>query len=243
MRVGFIITCVSLLLGSCLLGDADGEAPPPASAAQTAAIVFNPDVSVDEDGNADGPLLLPRTTGPRPAAAGEDVGNFDFDADAFMSGDLPVRRGRIDGPMGERTFTGETVQNRGWFTAWDDSVRAEGYLTLEVAANEDGGPGAGMLILGVEGPLDDIMLAIDGADDFARRLPTGLSTWVAGCWGPEMNTWDNDVGADHPEVLVREDPEDPDNVLFEITAAFDGGDPVEGEIDINRGAVTSMLVD
>jgi hypothetical protein len=242
MRVGFIITCTSLALGGCLLGDADGEAPPPASTAQTAAIIFNPEVNVDEEGNADGPLLLPRTTGPRPPGGG-NLGNFDFDADAFMSGDIAVRRGRIDGPMGERMFAGETEQNRGWFTAWDYSDAAEGYLTLEVAADETEGPGAGMLILGIEGPIDDLMLTIDEADDAPRRLPGGLSTWVAGCWGPSMNSWDNDVGADESDVLVRRDPDDPDNLLFEVTAAFRGGEPVEGEIEVNGGAVTSMIVD
>lgn len=240
MRVSAALTCVCLLLGGCLLGDADGEAPPPASSARAAAatIAFNPAVNAEPGSRDRGPLLLPRMVTPTPEEP-EVPDDFVFDEDAFVSREVLVRSGTIDGQLGERDFDLSTMENHGWYTSWDFNGDVASYLTLEVAA--EGRAGAAMLILSFEGDLEPLLAEVARGSTSPRPVPTEVSTWVVACYGAEMYNWEADLPADEVAVTMATAPDDQATVEFEVTATFNGTDEVMGTVRASRPDLEEVL--
>ncbi len=242
MRVSALLTCACLLLGGCLLGDADGEAPPPASSAQAAAagINFNPAATAETGNRSNGPLLLPREL-LEPPPEDEITPDYVFDDDAFVSRDIDIQAGTIDGTLGEREFAGPTEQNFGWYTSWNFDGEIQSYLTLEVAT--EGRAGAGMLILSFEGDLGPLRDQMSTASTVPREIPETIETWVVACYGASMYNWDADVPAMAADVRVSADPDDPEGVVFDVEATFDEeqDEPVHGAIWTTRGDLEAIL--
>lgn len=123
--------------------------------------------------------------------------------------------GRLEGSLRGIRLSGETTQNYGSYSAWDDG----GLLDMNVAVDGDGG--AGMLIVSIDRGMNHPLFT-EGR--WTSQSPVGLDgtgyVSVASCAGPVMGDWPYEQGALDYEVLAEPDPEVPGSVVLVIAAAF-----------------------
>ncbi len=120
-----------------------------------------------------------------------------------------IQQAHMRGELGEVTNIDDPI----------DSVRGtsrDGYTSLRLTS-EPGSDAAMMIVNFNEG----IYALQEGTSERFGDWESGGVT-VVGCSGPDVGTWDYDKPAEEVVVTVEADPENPDLLMYAVSAVFPG---------------------
>lgn len=163
------------------------------------------------------PVLGPSTPVTSLGTVGPSAAFGPYGGDGtWVSGTLSLT-GHLEGRLHVVSLAGDTTSNSGTFDLWDSG---RGSLSVNLAAEGNGG--AGMLIIGLTSP--DIAAALSSGRWSMADVETGAVS-VAGCAGPVMGQWDNELPAAGFDMSAEEDLNDPGTIVVQIKARF----PLDGD--------------
>ena len=143
----------------------------------------------------------------------DDRNDWDFWGGVFVPGTpIDVDDGVLSGDYGDHFIPNPMA---GQVDGFEDGPWSEVNIMVE------GPGGASMAIFEVWGGLAALASGSTRVYDRWDTGEDGVFVSVIGCAGPEAYAWDYDDAAEQVRVTVTEDPDNPENRIYEFTASFD----------------------